>query len=83
MGTYFAYVGESFAMKIGNPKKSALDYSDHIPLNEKSVYLTPCTGQELSIIIDGLPNKMSSGYDDITNILLKKLKNVLIESRKK
>ena len=79
MGQYFANVGESFALKIGNPVKSASEYASEIPLNKHSVYLTPCTISEIKTIIGGLPNKMSSGYDDITNILLKQLKDVLVE----
>ena len=78
-GKYFSNVGEQFALKIGNPKKTVVDYTKLIKNNPKSVYLTPCTQSEILKIIESLPNKTSSGYDDITNILLKKIKLSVIE----
>ena len=33
----------------------------------------PCTVTEITKLIENLPNKTSSGYDNITNVILKKL----------
>ena len=38
----------------------------------------PCTQNEISKLIDQLPNKTSSGHDEINNLLLKKLKLCLL-----
>ena len=35
--------------------------------------MNPCTTQEIKNLIDTLPNKTSSGHDDISNQLLKKI----------
>ena len=75
---YFSTIGKSFAEKIPKPKKNITDYLSCIRQNEISLFLTPCTPYELGKLIDGLPNKTSSGYDNISNILLKKMKNELL-----
>ena len=79
LGSYFATVGKNFGTKIDNPKKTVWEYTKKIPMNKASMYLTPCNTVEISRIIDALPNKMSSGYDDIMNVLLKKLKTSILE----
>ena len=43
-----------------------------------SVFLTPCTSTELLNLINKLPNKKSSGYDGVSNTLIKELKNEII-----
>ena len=45
--------------------------------NPKSVFLSPCTESEIEKILDQLPNKRSSGYDGVSNVLLKELKTEL------
>ena len=61
-----------------NLTKDISYYLSCIRQNELSIFLTPCAPSELGKLIDGLPNKTSSGYDNISNILLKKLKNELL-----
>ena len=43
-------------------------------MSETSIFLSPVTYHELDRLIDRLPNKVSSGYDNISNILLKNIK---------
>ena len=66
-------------MKGGNSKTDINTYLNKIPKINKIVFLTPCTSEEIRSLIDKLPNKHSSGYDNIDNILLKKLSSVLID----
>ena len=76
-GKYFSTIGKKTAMKGGNSNIHINTYSTKIPINPNSVFLTPCTETEIKNLINDLPNKLSSGYDDISNILLKKLIDVL------
>ena len=78
LGHHFSTIGQKVALKGGNSNKQIVHYLNKIKTNQSSVYLAPCTPSKLSKIIDLLPNKTSSGYDDINNILLKKLKDSLL-----
>ena len=46
-------------------------YLDKIPENPLSIFMTPTTGIEVEKIIHGLNNKNSSGFDDVSNRILK------------
>ena len=46
---------------------------DNIKHNPKSIFLHPCTTEETSSIIQQLPNKTSSGHDNILKKLAKSL----------
>ena len=72
-GKYFSAIGKKIAMKGGNSNIHINSYLTKIPINEKSVFLTPCTETEIKNLINILPNKLSSGYNDISNLLLKKV----------
>ena len=74
---YFSGVGRNCFSKIGKPKKSTDWYLNQIPRNEKSLFMTPITPMEVDRLIINLPNKTSSGYDDISNILLKELRHLI------
>ena len=76
-GKYFSEVDKSFAIKIPEPKKPINRYLSVIGRNHSTLMLTPVTEREIVKIIDRLPAKHSSGYDNISNVLLKKLNNVL------
>ena len=58
---------------VPSPKKSLHHYTQKIPRNPSTIFLTPTSITEIGNLIRSLPNKSSSGHDDITNILLKKL----------
>ena len=70
---YYTTIGERVATKGGNSNNDIHQYLNKIPRNNTSVFLTPCNSNELSKLINKLPNKLSSGYDDISNKLLKEI----------
>ena len=78
-GQYFSAIGRQVAMKGGNSTKNISEYINKIPRLNKCMFLTPCSKEEISSLIDKLPNKHSSGHDNVDNILLKKLSSMLIE----
>ena len=73
LGEYFSTVGENYANKIPAPDKNITSYLREIPINNKSLYLPPTNRDEIMKLISGLMNKQSSGFDKISNIILKKL----------
>ena len=60
--------------RICDPQKNVAMYFDKIRLNNKSLFLEPTTAIEVKKLITNLPNKKSSGHDEISNILLKEMK---------
>ena len=62
-----------YAEKIIKSNKKIEDYLWNIEINNNSLFLTPVTESELKTLINALPNKLSSGYDNINNVLLKQL----------
>ena len=79
-GKYFASIGYKVSIKGGNAKNKIDTYLNKIQRVTDSMFLAPCSSIEISRIIDSLPNKNSSGYDDISNILLKRLEMKLVQS---
>ena len=77
-GKYFSTIGTSISTKGGNSSKPIDFYLNKIPRVMNSVYLTPCTSSKIKSLIVTLPNKMSSGYDNIDNQLLKELGDCII-----
>ena len=59
---------------LGAPVHSINDYNK-IPRNLKIIFFKPINRHEIAKVIDKLPNKTSSSYDNITNVLLKRLKD--------
>ena len=76
-GKYFSTVGKTFASQIQTPKHDITHYIDKITRNPKSIYLYCTSEVEIEKLIKSLPNKTSSGHDNISNILLKKLSTTL------
>ena len=76
---HFSTIGESFSNQIPDNIPLTNSYINKIPTNPESLYLVPTTEQEIGKIIDSLPNKLSSGYDNVSNLLLKKLKNSILK----
>ena len=77
LGKYFSSVGKVFAEKIPTPNKDIKNYLSPIKRNPSSLMLTPVYEQEIAKIISKLPAKHSSGYDNISNVLLKRLSSIL------
>ena len=78
-GKYFASVGKELALKIEEPKTPLHKYLNKIKTNSKCMFFEPTSLQEVSNIIHSLKPKNSSGYDDISNKLLKKLHPVILK----
>ena len=72
-GKYFSTMGEDYANKLPGSHKSSHHYTQKIQRNPSTIFLTPTSTTEIENLIRSLPNKTSSGHDEITNILLKKL----------
>ena len=68
---YFVNVGENFAAKIPAPTKSAHDNLKVLQNSQTSLFLNPTDVKEIVTLVSQLPNKSSSGHDNISNILLK------------
>ena len=68
---YSSTIGGNFANKIESSRKSIHEYMKNIPQNPTSLFFEPTSQNEIVTIIHGMPSKNSSGYDDISNNLLK------------
>ena len=69
---FFATVGEKYAEQFKTNGDETTTYLDKIERNDKTLFLHPCTQNEVETLIQNLPHKKSSGHDNISNILLKK-----------
>ena len=72
-GNFFSNVGKHYAEKIPKSKKHIDDYLAAIRHNKSSFFLTPTSTTEITKLLEGLPNKRSSGHDNVNNLLLKEL----------
>ena len=77
MCKYFSTIGHKFASKIPSSVVSIEDYNKKINKNSSTIFLAPTNHLEISNLIDSLPNKKSSGWDGISNMLLKSMKSIL------
>ena len=75
---HFSSVGETFANRIPPPSRTIKDYMNIIPPNDLSIFLNPITEAEINELITDLLPKNSSGYDNLSNKLLKKLLPALV-----
>ena len=76
---HFSSVGRKYAHQITKSDTSFIQYLQNIPQFPTSIYMTPTSMIEIESLIDKLPNKTSKGNDNISNILLKKLKFPIIK----
>ena len=74
LGSFFSTVGEKFANNTPKPEKDIDHYLSLIMRNHNSILLAATNPNEIIKLIEKLPNKKSSGYDNIDNILLKAIK---------
>ena len=77
LGKYFSQVGKNYAKKAGISKTGIDEYLMKIRMNQNSIFLLPTTQEEIKRLIEKLPNKTSSGYDRINNIVLKEIKEII------
>ena len=68
----FCKCWQNLAKKIHAPRQSIDKYINKIVRNPNTLYLFPTNSTEILQLINHLPNKASSGYDEINNLLLKK-----------
>ena len=76
---HFSSVGKCYTMAIKKSNQEIAIYLSKLTKNMKSIYFHPTTKQEINDLIMNLPNKKSSGYDELDNLLLKKLVTELEE----
>ena len=72
-GNFFSNVGKHYVKKIPKSKTHIDDYLAAIRCNQSSIFLAPTSITEISKLLEGLPNKCSSGHDNVNNLLLKEL----------
>ena len=77
MCSFFSSVGCMFASNIAQSKHTINEYNTKIIRNKNSIFVSPTSHIEVSNLIDSLQNKKSSGWDGISNVLLKSMKTVL------
>ena len=78
LAQHFANIGKCYADKIQKSNTDIDDYISRIPRNVKSVFIRPVTESEIEKIIVKLPCKSSSGWDGLSNKLLKNIKESLL-----
>ena len=71
LNTHFANIGEKYAKQIGKPNHDLLYYLPKIRQNEQCIFMTSTTRSQTLKLIQNVPNKTSSGFDEIDNVLLK------------
>ena len=76
---YFSEVGKKFADKIPASSKSIADYLRIVGNNTKSIFLLPTEENEIRKIAFELPTKSSSGYDNVSNVLLQEIIGDIVE----
>ena len=69
---FFSTIGAKLSNKIPT---SSVPYGEYLSgiWSQKSFFLSPTDEHEIAKIILGLKNKYSTGYDEMSNVLLKKL----------
>ena len=75
---FFSSIGEKYASQLSPMPNEMTTYLNQMDNNNKTVYLSPCTDTEIYYLIKDLPHKTSSGHDNISNVLLKKLSPSII-----
>ena len=75
---FFSTIGEKYASKLTSSPNEIHAYMSKIENNTKTLYLNPCVDTEIELLIKDLPYKTSSGYDNISNVLLKKISKGII-----
>ena len=68
---YYSTIGSKLMNKVKSSKIPVDKYINKIESNRKTLYLRPTTTMELEKIIMSLRNKTSTGFDEISNTMLK------------
>ena len=75
---FFSTIGEKLAQEQNCTSLEHSEYLKGLKQQETSMFLRPTTHQEILTLINSLPNKSSSGYDNISNNLLKSISNEIL-----
>ena len=75
---HFANIGEKYSNRIPADNNKTNENINQIPNHNQTMFLEPTNQQEIRTFILSLSNKPSSGHDNISNILLKRLINCLL-----
>ena len=78
LGKHFSNIGKLYANKTKRSEKEIDHYISKIDQNSKTMFLNPTNQIEVGKVIDRLKNKHSSGHDNISNCLIKRLKDVIV-----
>ena len=70
---HFANVGKNYAEKLNLSSVLVETYVDQITQSDTCMFMHPTDTEEIKSIIRLLPSKNSSGFDDISNTLLKRI----------
>ena len=79
LAEYFASIGNNLSNKLQPSKHSLRYYINKIPSCPSTMFASPTTPTEISNLLNSLVNKHSSGYDNISNHMLKWLRPVISE----
>ena len=74
---FFSKVSENLSKNMALRMIPIDRYLNRIPDNNKSIFLYPCNATEIKKIISNLKDKHSSGYDGISNHLLKSINKAI------
>ena len=77
LASHFASIGKKLSDKLPQSKYSINTYLNKIPTCPNSMYLNPTCTLEIDQVIRSMQNKKSSGYDNISNLMLKWLHPVI------
>ena len=80
---HFATVGKTYSDKVQPPRVLVETYNEKIDMSNISMFLSPTDREEIKSLIMNLRAKNSSGCDDISNNLLKKLCSSLLSPLEK
>ena len=72
-GKFYSTVRQNLSATIPAGEKNIDHYLSQIPRSGKSVVMRHTNQSEVENLIKSLPNKMSSGHDEINNVMLKSL----------
>ena len=70
LAKHFSSVGKNYATRISQSKTRCRSYMNRISSSNCNIFLDATTPVEIANLIQTLPNKRSSGYDHINNILI-------------
>ena len=71
-------LAKTYAEKLAPPSVFVETYVDQIAHSEKCMFMLPTDAGEIKSLIRLLPSKNSSGFDDISNTLLKRICDSII-----